>query len=270
MFQHKTLITLLLVLIFKISPAQTSSIKGVLIDQQTLKPLEYASIALLNSDSTILSGTLSKNNGSFEFTKLNTGKYLLKIVFIGYQNKFLAVDLSQPKQIAFGNINLSASSALLNQVVITGEKLNSLNKIDKQSYRADQFESAKGGNAIDVLKNLPSVSVNGEGNISVRGSSGFLVLINGKPVSTDAQTVLSQLPANSLENIELITSPSAKYDPDGKGGIINITTKKGANDGFTLTANVLAGLPSTTDYNNKEQPKRFGGDVGLNLSLIHI
>ncbi|MBP8067575.1 MAG: TonB-dependent receptor [Pedobacter sp.] len=163
-----------------------------------------------------------------------------------------------------GNINLSPSSALLNQVVITGEKLNTLNKIDKQSYRAGQFESAKGGNAIDVLKNLPSVSVNGEGDISVRGSSGFLVLINGKPVLTDAQTVLSQLPANSIENIELITSPSAKYDPDGKGGIINITTKKGANDGFTLTANSLVGLPSTTDYDNKESSKRFGGDIALN------
>src|SRR5690606_37165803 len=111
--------------------------------------------------------------------------------------------------------------------------------------------NGKGGTAIDVLRNLPSVSVNGEGQISVRGSTGFLVLINGKPVLTDAQTVLSQLPANSLENIELITSPSAKYDPDGNAGIINILTKKGANDGFTLTANAQGGLPSIDDHNNK-------------------
>ncbi|EOR96537.1 TonB-dependent receptor domain protein [Arcticibacter svalbardensis MN12-7] len=153
---------------------------------------------------------------------------------------------------------------MLNQVTIAGQKGNAMNKIDKQSYRADQFESAKGGTAVDVLKNLPSVAVNGEGQISVRGSTGFLVLVNGKPVLTDAQAVLSQLPANSLENIELITSPSAKYDPDGKAGIINIVTKKGANDGFTIAANAQAGLPSTTTYNNEEQPKRFGGDITLN------
>jgi outer membrane receptor protein involved in Fe transport len=167
--------------------------------------------------------------------------------------------------IDLGSIPISPASESLSQVNIVGTKVNASNKIDKQSYRADQFESAKGGTAIDVLKNLPSVAVNGEGQISVRGSTGFLVLVNGKPVLADAQTVLSQLPANTLENIELITSPSAKYDPDGKAGIINIITKKGANDGFTLSANAQAGLPSTTDHHNKEQPKRFGGDLTLNF-----
>ena len=213
----------------------------------------------------LIAGTVSKSDGSFEFNKLQPGKYSLKFLFIGYQNKFLPVDLTSRRQVNVGNVSLAPGSELLNQVTITGEKLNSLNKIDKQSYRADQFESAKGGTAVDVLKNLPSVSVNGEGQISVRGSTGFLVLVNGKPVLTDAQTVLSQLPANSLENIELITSPSAKYDPDGKAGIINIITKKGANDGFTLTTNAQAGLPSTTDYDNKEKPQRFGGDITINF-----
>lgn len=111
---------------------------------------------------------------------------------------------------------------------------------------------------------MPSVSVNGEGDITMRGSAGFLVLINGKPVLTDAQTVLSQLPANSIENIELITAPSAKYDPDGKGGIINITTKKGVGEGLSVALNAQGGLPAIHDYNNLEKPVRFGGDATLN------
>jgi ferric enterobactin receptor len=152
---------------------------------------------------------------------------------------------------------------MLNEVTIAGQRTPALYKIDKQSYRAGQFESAKGGSAIDVLKNLPSVAVNAEGDISVRGSAGFMVLINGKPVLADAQTVLTQLPANAIDNIELITAPSAKYDPDGRGGIINIVTKKGAVDGFTLTANTQGGLPSTTDYGNLKKPMRFGGDATI-------
>ncbi|MEI8098572.1 MAG: TonB-dependent receptor [Sediminibacterium sp.] len=153
----------------------------------------------------------------------------------------------------------------LKEVIVSGKSPANFNKIDKQSYKSAQFESAKGGSAIDVLKNLPSVTINGQGDIAVRGSTGFLVLINGKPVLTDAQTVLSQLPANTIDNIELITAPSAKYDADGKAGIINIITKKGTNDGMGLVLNMQDGLPSTTNYHNLENPIRFGGDITLNI-----
>lgn len=266
MYFSKSVLFAFFLFLSHITLAQNSSISGVVTDQQNNQPLEYSSITLLKgTDSALVTGIISKSDGSFAFNQLQPGKYILKLLFIGYQNKFLPVDLTSQKHINLGSISLVPGSSLLNQVTITGEKLNTLNKIDKQSYRADQFESAKGGTAVDVLKNLPSVAVNGEGQISVRGSTGFLVLVNGKPVLTDAQTALSQLPANSLENIELITSPSAKYDPDGKAGIINIITKKGANDGFTLTANTQAGLPSTGNYGNKEKPVRFGGDLTLNF-----
>ncbi|MCX6299176.1 MAG: TonB-dependent receptor [Bacteroidetes bacterium] len=153
----------------------------------------------------------------------------------------------------------------LKEVIVSGKSPASFNKIDKQSYKSAQFESAKGGSAIDVLKNLPSVTINGQGDIAIRGSTGFLVLINGKAILTDAQTVLSQLPANTIDNIELITAPSAKYDADGKAGIINIITKKGTNDGMGLVLNMQDGLPSTTNYHNLENPIRFGGDITLNV-----
>lgn len=246
---------------------QNASIRGVVFDEQTKLPMEFTSVALLKAvDSTIVSGVITQPNGSFEFNKLSAGTYLLRIVFVGYKTKITSpIDLIRNNKSDLGRILLSPSPGLLNQVTVVGTSAASVNRIDKQMYRADQFEAAKGGTAIEVLKNLPAVSVNGEGEISVRGSSGFLVLVNGKPVLTDAQTVLSQLPANVIANVELITSPSAKYDPDGRGGIINIVTKKGANDGFTLTANAQAGLPSTTDHNNVEKPKRFGGDLTLNF-----
>ncbi|TCD11018.1 TonB-dependent receptor [Pedobacter frigidisoli] len=262
----RSIVLLLLVFFSQTVKAQNVTLKGILIDQQTKQPLEYASMALLKKvDSIVVGGVLTRPNGSFELSKLQVGQYILKVAYTGYKNRFIDVKISDTRMVNLGTVSLTPTSGSLSQVNITSGKVNASNKIDKQSYRADQFESAKGGTAVDVLKNLPSVSVNGEGQISVRGSTGFLVLVNGKPVLADAQTVLSQLPANSLENIELITSPSAKYDPDGKSGIINIITKKGANDGFTLTANVQAGLPSSTDYDNKEKPKRFGGDVTLNF-----
>jgi outer membrane receptor protein involved in Fe transport len=259
----------LLIFLFGITQslfAQTGTIKGTIIDSQNKQPVEYATVALLKSrDSTIVTGSVTNAGGSFNFAGVATGNYRLKIAFLGYQTAFSQIiTISATNVTAKVEIALAPAKQLLNDVNISGKQIAALNKIDKQSYKAGQFESAKGGSAIDVLKNLPSVSVNGEGNISVRGSSGFMVLINGKPVLTDAQTVLSQLPANAVDNIELITAPSAKYDPDGRGGIVNIITKKGVNDGITVAANAQGGLPSVKDYGNSREPVRFGGDATLN------
>jgi ferric enterobactin receptor len=244
---------------------QTTTLKGKITDGKTQSPVEYASITLFRSaDSALVAGSVTDANGTFEIGKIVPGNYQLKISFLGYNVKYLKNITVTKVSLNLGNILLDPSGKMLNEIAISGRKVTVLNKIDKQSYQADHFESAKGGSAIDVLKNLPSVSVNSEGEITVRGSAGFMVLINGKPVLADAQTVLTQLPANAIDNIELITAPSAKYDPDGRGGIINIVTKKGASDGFTLVANAQGGLPSTTDYDNLEKPQRFGGDAIIN------
>ncbi|MDP3392652.1 outer membrane beta-barrel protein [Sediminibacterium sp.] len=264
----KNSLSLLFVLFISISSmyAQNAELRGIIIDSKSRSPVEFASVSILKaSDSSIVEGFLTQKNGAFIFSKINTGNFLLKVVSLGARNFFLPFSIQKKnQQLLLDSIPLSISNESLGEVVVTGKINNSLsNKLDKQTYKANQFEAAKGGTATDVLKNLPSVAVNSSGEISVRGSTGFLVLINGKPVLTDAQTILSQLPANTIEGIELITAPSAKYDADGRAGIINITTKKGITDGFEVQANLLGGLPSTTDYNNLEKPGRFGGDITL-------
>jgi len=260
-----------LFLLFSITSiiAQKSAINGVVLDQQSSQPIEYASIALLKqNDNAVLAGELANKNGTFTFRTVPPGKYKIKIYFVGYEIQYLENILVKNNQIInLDTIKLQRSNQSLDEIIIKGTKSNSYNKIDKQQYKSDQFATAKGGTAIDIVKNLPSVTVNGQGEISLRGSNGFMVLINGKPVLTDAQTVLSQLPANTIENIELITAPSAKYDPDGKGGIINIVTKKGTTDGIALSTNFSGGLPSINDYDNLEKPKRFGGDITFNYKI---
>lgn len=245
--------------------AQTAHIKGLVIDGQTNQPIEYASVAVFKTDSSLTTGSVTDVNGNFDLGELAPGEYQLKIDFIGYRN-FVRTDIKlfNGQQLDIGNIILSPSRQLLNEVSVNALQANSVNKINKQIYRAGQFEVAKGGSAIDVIKNLPSISVNGEENISMRGSESFMILINGKPVITDAQTVLTQIPANAVENIEVVTSPSAKYDPDGRGGILNIITKQGATDGVLLAINAQGGLPGVRDYGNDRTPQRFGADAMLN------
>lgn len=246
--------------------AQTATVEGTIYDKITSTPISYASVTVhQKKDSTLVNGVITNKQGKFSFAKLSAGNYILQIKFMGYETKKIDLKtLTTGQKLNLGRIDISPSANFLNEVNIVAKQNPSYNVIDKQVYKAGQFESAKGGTAVDVIKNMPSVSVDGQGEISVRGSKGFLVLINGKPVQTDAYTILSQLPANTIENIELITAPSAKYDPDGKGGIINITTKKGADNGTSLMVNIQGGLPSFEDYNNKESQKRYGTDITFN------
>lgn len=259
----------LFLLLFLISTkifAQNSAIEGIAFDKAAGAALEFASVSLYRSpDSVLLNGQMADASGKFKFEKLQAGTYFIKVQFVGYNSlKTSLINLSSGQKLNIGRLELSLNQQFLSEVKVTGQQLQSLNKIDKQVYKAAQFESAKGGTAIDVIKNMPSVSVDGMGEISVRGSKGFLVLINGKPVQTDAATILSQLPANSVENIELITAPSAKYDPDGKGGIINITTRSGADNSTVFVNNIQGGLPSVRTYGNAEKQQRYGADLSFN------
>lgn len=257
----------LLLLLVSISVfAQNARISGKIVDEIDREPLEYASVAVFNvGDSSLVTGAITDQLGDFSISNLLIGTYYIEAQFLGYEKTVIdSFNLQIGESFILGTIALTPSQQLVDEVNVTGNRINALNKVDKQTYNAAQFETARGGSAIDVLRNMPSIAVNGQGVITVRGSSGFLVLIDGKPVLADAQTALGQMPANSIDNIELITSPSAKYDPDGKAGIINITTKSGTANGSSVIVNTNYGLPSIEDFGNERVSQRFGGDITFN------
>ncbi len=244
--------------------AQTATIKGKVIDRESGEPIEYASVALFRiADSTLLSGLVTDTNGLFELASKTEDELYLTAQFMGYET-FYSAPFPGGESKDIGTIQLGFNAAVLSEVEVIGREITTLHRLDKQVFKAEQFENAQGGSATDVLRNLPAVSVNAEGEITVRGATGFILMINGKPIQASPSTLLNQLAANAIEDIEIITAPSAKYDPDGKAGIINIKTKKGALDGFFLMANAQWGLPSIEPYNNAESARRYNADLTLN------
>jgi hypothetical protein len=254
----------LLTLFLSISQVGFSQLTGKILDKDDATPLEYATVALYTqSPKKLITGIITNENGIFIFDKLKKGTYAIEISFIGYQPKKIENIVFSGDKKDLGNLQISLGNSL-NEVVIKAERAAVVSKIDKQIFDATNFKNSQGGTGTDVIRNLPSVSVNGIGEISVRGTTGFVVLLNGKPVQGNASTILNQLPANAIDKIEVITAPSAKYDPEGKAGIINIFTKKGALNGIFTQVNIRAGAPSIEDYDNSEAAKRYGVDATFN------
>lgn len=241
-----------------------SQISGKVIDTANNLPLEYASVVLkdVNTNKLVL-GVVTSENGMFSFEKVKKGSYTITISFLGYQSITVASVNYQNTAINLETIGLTISNTL-NEVVVKAERSSVISKIDKQIFGVKQFQNSVGGTSIDIIKNLPSVSVNANSEISVRGTSGFIVMLNGKPTQGNPLTILNQLPANAIEKIELITAPSAKYDPEGKAGIINVFTKKGALNGTFAEVNTKLGFPSVEDYDNAENAQRYGIDATYN------
>ncbi len=244
---------------------QNSIISGKVNDPDTKEPLEYVSVAAYApSDSSMVSAGITDVNGDFTL-ELKKGTYFIRLRFIGYEEMVLEDVTVNQTSLSLGTISLNPGEEALSEVVVSADKLAIRHKIDRQVYGAEDFEASVGGTASDLIKNLPSISMNGEGEISVRGSAGFVILIDGKPVQADATSILNQLPANAIEDIEIITTPSARFDPEGKAGIINIVTKKGSTDGTYLLVNGLAGAPSLDTNGNERSPQRYGGDFTLSM-----
>lgn len=266
MCEKSLLSTLLLcMLVLTLAGQNMGKITGLVVTEAGSAPIEYASITLHNAaDSSLISGVVSDAQGQFEMTAPAGSKVYLSIQFLGFST-YISDFFDVNENIALGILKLAVNTNILDAVEVTAREITTIHRLDKQVFDAGQFQSAQGGTALDVLRNLPAVTVSPLGEISVRGTSGFVVMLNGKPVQVDPATILGQLAANSIEDIEIITAPSAKYDPDGKAGIINIKTKQSLSDGFYLQANVLLGLPSLEPYDNAEATKRYGADLTLNV-----
>ncbi|MGP1991900.1 TonB-dependent receptor domain-containing protein [Zobellia laminariae] len=256
--------------IFLISLAPLSAaaqITGKITDADNEYPLEYATAAIFNQENgELVTGVITDLNGFFTIEDIKDGTYYLEASFIGFATKTIKdITVQNKKALDLGTINLTIGGNQLDEVVIKGQRATVINKIDRQVFDTKTFQNSLGGSATDVVKNIPSVSVDGQGEISVRGSTGFVVLLNGNPVQGDASNLLNQLPANAIERVEIITAPSAKYDPEGKAGIMNIITKKGAADGSFAQVNIKGGLPSIETYGNDKAHQRYGADATYNI-----
>ncbi|TXD48426.1 TonB-dependent receptor [Polaribacter sp. IC073] len=248
--------------------SMSAQLTGKVVDKQDNYPLEYASVAIYKTiNNKLVIGAVTDKDGNFSIADIKPGNYYLAASFLGYQvNKIPSIIINKKgEKKDFGILKLVLGTGnRLNEIVIKSEKQTVSHKIDRQVFDTKKYQSTVGGNAVDVVKNLPSITVDGLGDISVRGSKGFTVLINGKPTQGDANVILAQLPANALESVELITAPSAKYDPEGKGGILNIITKKGAINGTFAQVNVRGGFPSIEEYDTKVAAQRYGIDATVN------
>ena len=240
---------------------QTTKISGRILDNKGT-PMEAVSISLYDSAGIKVFQALSDIEGKFIFEKNVTTNAYIIVSFIQFGSRTIFLSASK-KNIELGDINLQNNQYSLTEVMVLGKKSPINLKVDRQVFSAGQFANAANGNGIDLIKNLPAVSVNGLGEISLRGSSSFQVMINGKPSAGDPSYILAQLSAASIENIEVITSPGATYDADGKSGIINVVTKTALEQGWMVQSSVMYGTKPFNNFDNKryEEPQRGSVDV---------
>lgn len=225
----------------------SANISGTIIDSISREPIEYATITLINQlDNKIINGTTSDSKGNFKLEDIANGKYKIQIYFIGYTSVIKNnIQISNSfKNINLGNIVLIERNTELKAVNITAEKSFIENKIDKMVYNVEKDISSQSGVATDVMKKIPQISVDIDGNVELQGKAGIKFLINGKPSTifgNNIADVLQSIPASQIQSIEVITSPGAKYDAEGTAGIINIILKKSTAEGINGNVALSAG-----------------------------
>jgi len=264
---------------FNFAQAQQPGTKicGRILDHATNK-LEFATVALYNSkDSTLLKTTFSEADGSFSFDGINYGKYQLRISSMGYSvYRSQLIDLSASNsEVNLNDIKLIGTETNLNEVNVSGKKAFVEQKIDRMVVNVDALISNAGTTALDVLSKSPGVNVDQNGAISLKGKSGVNIFIDDKPTylsGSDLESYLRSLPSSSLEQIELMTNPPAKYDAAGNAGVINIKTKKnkvaGFNGGINLSINQgqLTRSNNSANFNYRKNKINVFGNLSYNLN----
>ncbi len=242
-------------------------ITGTVLDATTTKPVSYATVAVLDgATGKVVNGGVCGDDGRFVLPGIPAGSYTVQVSFLGYKNEERpGVVVATGEAVDLGKITLAASAQKLGEVVVTGQKAIIEEKVDRTVYNAENDQTARGGDATDVLKRVPLLSVDLDGNVSLRGSSNIKVLINNKPsaiATTSVADALRQIPADQIKTVEVITSPSAKYDAEGSGGIINIITKQNNLSGGTLGVDASIGTRSS---NLSVQGSCRTGKMGFSL-----
>jgi outer membrane receptor protein involved in Fe transport len=243
-------------------------ITGIVMDSLDNVPVQFATVALNNpATNKPIDGTVADEKGKFTLVKVPNGQFDVVISFVGYTTKTFRVNLTDKNDdVNLGTIKFSFGAEFLNDVVVEGQRNIMEEKVDRTVYNAEQDKTAAGGDASDVLRRVPMLSVDLDGNVSMRGNSNVRVLINNKPSTIMASSIadaLKQIPADQIKSVEVITSPSAKYDAEGSSGIINIITKKNTLQGLTLNIDAGAGLRgSNLGLNGNYRKGKMGFSLG--------
>ncbi len=255
-------------------PVITGRVSLIVLDSASKKPVDYASVSLVRvKDNKSVNGGLTDDKGRLTLQQVAPDEYKLVIGFMGYETKSISLKTTPEKPDQnVGNIFLVAQPNTLAEVVVQGQKSVIENKIDRLVYNAEADATNAGGDATDVMRKVPMLSVDVNGNVQLRGSA-VRVLINGKPSGTMANSVadaLKMLPADQIKSVEVITSPSAKYDAEGSGGIINIITKKSNAQGVSGSVNASAGTRQNTgSFNLTAKTGRLSVNTALGGMLAY-
>ena len=212
-------------------------VKGKVLDKQSNEALQFVNIRVSQAASgKLIKGAITDANGHFNVGGLPDGNYVLGVSFVGYKSISRKFSISKEKrQQTFSLLYLAEDQQTLKEVQVTGQRSQMKLEVDRKSFTVDQVLAAAGGSASDLLENIPSVEVSTEGEISLRGNSSVEVWINGKAsglTSDNRGEILQQIPAESIERVEVIDNPSAKYSPEGSAGIINIILKRDRKAGY--------------------------------------
>lgn len=257
------------------SPTGKGIIKGKVVDKELNSVVEYANAVLYNiSDSTIVTGAISDQQGKFIIKSIPDGKYYLQVNFVGYKSKTINQLMLKPgnRNQDLGSIELLPAITELDEIEIQDMQDAVYQEVNKTVVNAEQSIIAAGGTAAEVLETVPNISVDVNGNLTLRGSAFFTVFVDGKPTLMQGMDALRQIPAGSIDQIEIITSPSAKYDPDGDAGIINIILKKNRGDGFSGIVNTSVAnrdkYAADALFNYNSSKFNFFGGINLNYQNI--
>lgn len=223
-----------------------TTLSGKVVDAELKEAILFANVVLLTAaDSTFITGTLSTEEGYFTVENLASGNYILRVSYIGYQNKYLPFFVGKlSPYLDLGQIELMAKTNELGEIVVTEKRDVVSAKMDKKTYTVADNISQSGGSLLQAMSNLPGVTID-NGKVLLRGNSNIMILIDGKQTALtgfNAQGGLDNIPASAIERIEIINNPSAKYDANGNGGIINVILKKENKEGFNGKAGIAGGL----------------------------
>jgi outer membrane receptor protein involved in Fe transport len=236
-------------------PQIKGEIFGNVIDSISNESMAYVTVlAYKQPENKMVGGMVTSDNGNFSIPELGEGNYSLKITFVGYNTKFINNIIIDKDNLTSNSKDIQLGPQVLDVVEVVGEKPLITYEIDKKVINVEDQITNTSQTAVEVLENSPSITVDADGNVSLRGSSSFTLLIDGIPSAMEPSDALATIPASTIKEIEIITNPSAKFDAEGTSGVINIITKKNKLEGISLLANLSAGT-----FNN------YSGDIAINI-----